>query len=65
MDMDLYYLAICFTIYDLHHRHGYREATNYSKQTRLWDRLFGTDRPREELRHENIDYADQAYMYSW
>ena len=31
--------------HDLHYRNGWRRSHNYGKQTRLWDRLFGTTFP--------------------
>lgn len=46
--------------HDLHHRKGWRKSHNYGKQTRLWDRIFGTCHERIELRKDNIDYANQA-----
>ncbi|PGH02693.1 hypothetical protein AJ79_07572 [Helicocarpus griseus UAMH5409] len=42
--------------HDIHHRHGWKKSGNYGKQTRLWDRLFGTLRDRIECQEENIDY---------
>ncbi|KAJ2963048.1 hypothetical protein NQ176_g10886 [Zarea fungicola] len=46
--------------HDLHHRKGWRKSHNYGKQTRLWDRIFGTCHERIELREDNIDYVNQA-----
>lgn len=48
--------------HDLHHRFGYRKSSNYSKQSRLWDRIFGTDRGRIESIEENVDYVNQVHM---
>ncbi|GES66277.1 fatty acid hydroxylase superfamily protein [Aspergillus terreus] len=48
--------------HDLHHRHGWRKSYNYGKQTRLWDRVFGTWRDRIESAEANIDYADQVHL---
>ncbi|PYH40697.1 sterol desaturase family protein [Aspergillus saccharolyticus JOP 1030-1] len=42
--------------HDLHHRKGWKQSANYGKQTRLWDRLFGTCRERIECRPENVDW---------
>ncbi|THC90557.1 hypothetical protein EYZ11_009978 [Aspergillus tanneri] len=28
--------------HDMHHRRGWKKSANYGKQTRLWDRVFGT-----------------------
>jgi sterol desaturase/sphingolipid hydroxylase (fatty acid hydroxylase superfamily) len=42
--------------HDLHHRHGWRKSYNYGKQTRVWDRVFGTCSSRIESVEANIDY---------
>lgn len=42
--------------HDLHHRKGWRHSHNYGKQTRVWDRLFGTCGTRIESASSNIDY---------
>ncbi|KAL2842019.1 hypothetical protein BJY01DRAFT_236143 [Aspergillus pseudoustus] len=42
--------------HDLHHRIGYRKSHNYGKQTRVWDRVFGTCIPRIESGEGNIDF---------
>lgn len=51
--------------HDLHHRKGYRKSYNYGKQTRVWDRLFGTCHPRIESQADNIDWVNQARMPLW
>lgn len=43
--------------HDLHHRKGWRQSHNYGKQTRLWDKLFGTCHDRIESAKGNIDYS--------
>ncbi|GIK07546.1 hypothetical protein Aspvir_003212 [Aspergillus viridinutans] len=48
--------------HDLHHRKGWRKSHNYGKQTRLWDRIFGTCYERIESAAENVDYANTARM---
>ena len=48
--------------HDLHHRKGWRKSHNYGKQTRLWDRIFGTCTARIESKAENIDYENTATM---
>ena len=48
--------------HDLHHRKGWRKSYNYGKQSRLWDRIFGTVHPRIESLEENIDYVNTARM---
>ncbi|KAF9520999.1 hypothetical protein BS47DRAFT_1335092, partial [Hydnum rufescens UP504] len=42
--------------HDLHHRNGWRKSFNYGKQTRVWDKLFGTMRARLEMVDENVDW---------
>ncbi|PLN80605.1 hypothetical protein BDW42DRAFT_110042 [Aspergillus taichungensis] len=46
--------------HDLHHRRGWKSSYNYGKQTRIWDRLFGTTLPRVEAHQDNIDYENTA-----
>lgn len=41
--------------HDLHHRKGYRKSHNYGKQSRVWDRIFGTCHERIESSRDNID----------
>ncbi|KAH8705251.1 hypothetical protein BGW36DRAFT_367185 [Talaromyces proteolyticus] len=48
--------------HDLHHRKGWRKSHNYGKQTRLWDRIFGTCTERIESVPQNVDYANPAHM---
>lgn len=48
--------------HDLHHRKGYRKSHNYGKQTRLWDKLFGTCAPRVELSPENVDWSHRVSL---
>lgn len=50
--------------HDLHHRKGWRKSHNYGKQTKLWDRVFGTCLDRIESRKENIDW-DQPFYFPW
>ncbi|KAB8336718.1 hypothetical protein FH972_021027 [Carpinus fangiana] len=47
--------------HDLHHRIGYKKSHNYGKQTRLWDRIFGTLGDRIEDVGNNVDYENPAY----
>jgi sterol desaturase/sphingolipid hydroxylase (fatty acid hydroxylase superfamily) len=51
--------------HDLHHRKGWRKSYNYGKQTRLWDRIFGTVHPRIECTKEKIDYNDGVNIPLW
>lgn len=46
--------------HDLHHRRGWKRATNYGKQTRLWDVVFGTNGQRVEGKECNVDYINTA-----
>ncbi|KAJ5166298.1 uncharacterized protein N7482_005079 [Penicillium canariense] len=48
--------------HDLHHRKGWRKSHNYGKQTRLWDKIFGTCTERIESVDENVDYVNVATM---
>ncbi|KAJ6184045.1 hypothetical protein N7519_005346 [Penicillium mononematosum] len=48
--------------HDLHHRRGWKKSHNYGKQTRVWDRLFGTCSPRIESVDANIDYDNPVDM---
>lgn len=41
--------------HDLHHRKGWRKSSNYGKQTRVWDVLFGTTGKRIEVTPEAVD----------
>ncbi|KAI9376141.1 hypothetical protein BJX61DRAFT_461330 [Aspergillus egyptiacus] len=48
--------------HDLHHRYGWKASGNYGKQTRLWDRVFGTCKDRIECQEENIDYENPVRL---
>lgn len=48
--------------HDLHHRKGWRKSHNYGKQTRIWDRVFGTCADRIEAVPSNIDYENTVIM---
>ncbi|KAI9923571.1 hypothetical protein MW887_008580 [Aspergillus wentii] len=48
--------------HDLHHRKGWRKSHNYGKQTRLWDRVFGTCTERIESAESNVDYSTKVNM---
>lgn len=48
--------------HDLHHRRGWKKSYNYGKQTRVWDRLFGTCTDRVEAKMDNIDYENRVAM---
>jgi sterol desaturase/sphingolipid hydroxylase (fatty acid hydroxylase superfamily) len=53
-------MELCLEDHDLHHRAGWRNSSNYGKQTRVWDRLFGSTRPRIEGVEGNIDWVNTA-----
>ncbi|KAI6783494.1 uncharacterized protein J7T54_005523 [Emericellopsis cladophorae] len=42
--------------HDMHHRKGWKASGNYGKQTRLWDKIFGTLKERVECEEQNIDW---------
>lgn len=48
--------------HDMHHRKGWRKSHNYGKQTRLWDRVFGTCLDRVESAPDNVDYVNPAHV---
>jgi sterol desaturase/sphingolipid hydroxylase (fatty acid hydroxylase superfamily) len=48
--------------HDLHHRRGWKKSFNYGKQTRVWDRLFGSCLDRLEAKPDNIDYGTVVWM---
>ncbi|CDR88120.1 related to ERG25-C-4 methyl sterol oxidase [Sporisorium scitamineum] len=49
---------LCLEDHDLHHRQGWKKSGNYGKQTRLWDMIFGTMKPRIEGTPDNINWDD-------
>ncbi|OQO01128.1 hypothetical protein B0A48_13371 [Cryoendolithus antarcticus] len=52
--------------HDLHHRQGWKSSHSYGKQTRLWDRIFGTTTKRIEMSSDNIDWnAPVALRMFW
>lgn len=58
--LQMFEAEIVIEDHDLHHRKGWRKSHNYGKQTRLWDRIFGTCADRIESVPANIDYVNQA-----
>jgi len=48
--------------HDLHHRKGYRKSSNYGKQTKIWDMVFGTTGPRYETLPSNFDFTTPVYL---
>ncbi|SJX61489.1 related to ERG25-C-4 methyl sterol oxidase [Sporisorium reilianum f. sp. reilianum] len=49
---------LCLEDHDIHHRHGWKKSGNYGKQTRLWDRVFGTMKDRIEGTWDNLNWDD-------
>ena len=48
--------------HDNHHSRGWKKSGNYGKQTRVWDRLFGTVLPRVESLDHLTDYSDKISL---
>ncbi|CAL5868546.1 uncharacterized protein PFLUO_LOCUS2773 [Penicillium psychrofluorescens] len=63
--LEMFDAEIVIEDHDLHHRKGWRKSHNYGKQTRLWDRLFGTCHDRIESARANVDYVNTANMPLW
>lgn len=57
--LELFDAELVIEDHDLHHRYGWRKSHNYGKQTRLWDRIFGTCRARIESVKDNVDYDNR------
>jgi len=51
--------------HDLHHRKGWKNSYNYGKQTRVWDRIFGTCHERIEATNENVDWKRPVNLWWW
>lgn len=51
--------------HDLHHSNGWKKSGNYGKQTRVWDKLFGTVMPRVEMLDHLIDNSDKVWFPQW
>lgn len=60
--LEMFNVEIVIEDHDLHHRKGWRKSHNYGKQTRLWDRIFGTCCGRIEPAEGKVDYVNQAHM---
>ncbi|KAJ3496904.1 hypothetical protein NLG97_g2301 [Lecanicillium saksenae] len=58
-------LELALEDHDLHHRTGWKSSHNYGKQTRVWDKLFGTCTQRIESKEDNINYDDIASFPLW
>ena len=44
------------------HRKGWKSSANYGKQTRQWDKVFGTCRERVEYSEDNVDWDNHVGM---
>ncbi|GIZ46806.1 hypothetical protein CKM354_000991600 [Cercospora kikuchii] len=53
--LKLFGMELVIEDHDLHHRKGWRKSSNYGKQTRFWDKIFGTCGRRIEVIEENVD----------
>jgi sterol desaturase/sphingolipid hydroxylase (fatty acid hydroxylase superfamily) len=60
--LQIYDCELTIEDHDLHHRNGWRKSHNYGKQTRLWDRVFGTCGERKELAASNIDFEKRIHL---
>lgn len=63
--LEMFDAEIVIEDHDLHHRKGWRKSHNYGKQTRLWDKIFGTCHERIESVPGNVDYVNTANMPLW
>lgn len=55
-------MELCLEDHDLHHRRGWKKASNYGKQTRLWDTIFGSKGERIESHEANLDWSKDIIM---
>jgi sterol desaturase/sphingolipid hydroxylase (fatty acid hydroxylase superfamily) len=60
--LQLFHAELVIEDHDLHHRTGWKKSHNYGKQTRLWDRVFGTCKERVESTEDMVDYKNTAVM---
>jgi sterol desaturase/sphingolipid hydroxylase (fatty acid hydroxylase superfamily) len=60
--MRIFDMELVIEDHDLHHRKGWRKSHNYGKQTRVWDRIFGTCGERIESVDSNVDYENRGIM---
>ncbi|TWU75428.1 hypothetical protein ED733_003927 [Metarhizium rileyi] len=60
--LDIFNMDLVGEDHDLHHRKGWRKSFNYGKQTRVWDRIFGTCSTRIESVSANVDYKNPVTM---
>lgn len=60
LDMD-----IIIEDHDLHHSNGWKKSGNYGKQTRIFDKLFGTVMPRVEMLDHLIDNSNKVWFPQW
>lgn len=62
--LKMFNLELVIEDHDMHHRKGWKSSGNYGKQTRFWDRVFGTCKDRVECTTENTDWNKAVYL-SW
>lgn len=60
--LEYFGMELALEDHDLHHRKGWRSSFNYGKQTRVWDRIFGTCTDRIESVASNVDYKNKATL---
>jgi sterol desaturase/sphingolipid hydroxylase (fatty acid hydroxylase superfamily) len=60
--LEMFECELVIEDHDIHHRTGWRKSHNYGKQTRLWDKIFGTFKGRIECGKCNIDYENLVSM---
>jgi sterol desaturase/sphingolipid hydroxylase (fatty acid hydroxylase superfamily) len=60
--LEMFECELVIEDHDIHHRTGWRKSHNYGKQTRLWDKVFGTFKGRIECGEGNIDYENLVPM---
>ncbi|GAM87065.1 hypothetical protein ANO11243_050860 [Dothideomycetidae sp. 11243] len=65
--LDLFDCGLIIEDHDMHHRKGWKSSGNYGKQTRLWDRIFGTCKDRVECLPGNVDFSKKVTMplFEW
>ncbi|UZJ54461.1 hypothetical protein CBS101457_003781 [Exobasidium rhododendri] len=51
-------MELCLEDHDLHHRNGWKHSFSYGKQTRAWDKIFGSTRDRIECKADNVNFND-------
>jgi len=60
--LDYFGMELQLEDHDLHHRKGWRKSHNYGKQTRVWDKIFGTCGSRVEAVKPSVNWDDPVKM---